>query len=86
MSSEAQKYRVLIAAYEEEPITISPELNRYWNDPEYRQQLEADRIIKQRLVDRKMDEAMIRDGVRWPKHWTAKEKYEATAHLRGLDQ
>lgn len=61
-------------------------LERYWNDPTFRAEVEAERAKEQRRMNRDIDEAKIRAGVRWPADWTEKEKYEASAHLRGADQ
>ena len=81
----SQSARVLIDTFESKPIKLDA-LNRYWSDPEYRAQVEVEREAGQRRINKSIDEAKDRAGVRWPSHWTEKEKYEAGVHWSGGDQ
>jgi hypothetical protein len=51
-----------------------PILHRVWNDPAYIESLRA------RVSDH-LDANMIANGTRWPAHWTAEEKADATRQL-----
>ena len=78
----SQSDRILIDVYLNDYAT----LEHYWNNPEFRAQVEVAREAGQREINRSIDDAMERAGTRWPAHWTEKEKYEASMHWSGGDQ
>jgi len=73
-----QQYRILTGAFKA--------LERYWNDPDYQEEVAAEREAGQNRINKSIDDAMERAGTRWPAHWTEKEKYEASMHWSGGDQ
>jgi hypothetical protein len=54
-------------------------IERYWNDPAHRAQIDADYADRQRTHNARFDAALIASGNRWPAHWTDAEKAEASA-------
>lgn len=61
-------------------------IERYWADPDYRAQLAQERNVEQARVEFDIELAQIRNGTRWPAHWTDAEKAEASAKVIGSGQ
>jgi hypothetical protein len=58
-----------------------PILHRVWNDPAYRQAMQNRAAMHTRHANVEIDATLLRTGTRWPAHWTAEEKADATRQL-----
>jgi hypothetical protein len=58
-------------------------IERYWNDPAYRQQCDNEARHAHELSMSAMDRRMIANDTRFPCNWTPQEKLDAKAKIEG---